>query len=115
MDVYSLFEAWRSVRRAYQGGSLGSWLTSFWLVVEMSGIQGATAKERRDLAKEVNYGILFQMTVRGLTMKLVTDTTATKRYIVFSSPVTRPQRNGPPNSRKGVENGPQKFCSTLFL
>ena len=43
-----------------------------WLTVEMCDIQGATDKEKRDIAKEVNYGILFQMTATGLTKKLGT-------------------------------------------
>lgn len=52
-----------------------------WLTVEMCGIQGATDKERRDIAKEVNYSILFQMTARGLAKKLDTDVTTAQRYI----------------------------------
>jgi DNA polymerase I len=43
-----------------------------WLTVEMCGIAGATDKEKRDIAKEVNYGILFQMTAWGLAKKLST-------------------------------------------
>jgi DNA polymerase-1 len=41
-----------------------------WLTAEMCGIQGATDKEKRDRAKEVNFGILFQMTPWGLAKKL---------------------------------------------
>jgi DNA polymerase I len=52
-----------------------------WLTVEMCGIQGQTDKEKRDAAKEVNYGILFQMTARGLAPKLGTDVTTAQRYI----------------------------------
>jgi DNA polymerase I len=52
-----------------------------WLTVEMCGIQGATDKERRDIAKEVNYGILFQMTARGLAKKLDTDVSTAQRHI----------------------------------
>jgi DNA polymerase I len=52
-----------------------------WLTVEMCGIQGATDRERRDIAKEVNYGILFQMTARGLAKKLDTDVSTAQRYI----------------------------------
>jgi DNA polymerase-1 len=52
-----------------------------WLTVEMCGIQGATDKIRRDIAKEVNYGILFQMTARGLAKTLRTDVTTAQRYI----------------------------------
>ena len=52
-----------------------------WLTVEMCGIQGATDKERRDIAKEVNYGILFQMTAWGLGRKLGTDPATAQRYI----------------------------------
>jgi DNA polymerase I len=52
-----------------------------WLTVEMCGIQGATDKERRDIAKEVNYGILFQMTAWGLAKKLSTDPATAHRYI----------------------------------
>ncbi len=44
-----------------------------WLTVEMCGIQGATDKEKRDRAKEVNFGILFQMSPWGLAKKLGTD------------------------------------------
>ena len=52
-----------------------------WLTAEMCGIQGATDKEKRDLAKEVNFGILFQMTAWGLAQKLNTDITTAQRYI----------------------------------
>jgi DNA polymerase-1 len=52
-----------------------------WLTVEMCDIQGATDKERRDIAKEVNYGILFQMTAWGLAKKLSTDPATAQRYI----------------------------------
>lgn len=44
-----------------------------WLAVEVCGIQGATEKERRDKAKAVNYGILFQMTANSLSRELGTD------------------------------------------
>ena len=37
-----------------------------WLTVEMCGIGGATDKEKRDKARAVNFGILFQMTAVGL-------------------------------------------------
>jgi DNA polymerase I len=52
-----------------------------WLTVDMCGIQGASDKERRDIAKEVNYGILFQMTARGLAKTLGADATTAQRYI----------------------------------
>jgi DNA polymerase I len=52
-----------------------------WFTVELCGIQGATDRERRDIAKEVNYGILFQMTARGLAEKLGTDTRTAQSYI----------------------------------
>lgn len=52
-----------------------------WLTVEMCGIQGATDKERRDIGKEVNYGIVFQMTARGLAKTLGTNATTAQRYI----------------------------------
>lgn len=52
-----------------------------WLTVEMCGIQGASDKEKRDIAKEVNYGILFQMTAWGLAKKLSTDPATAQRYI----------------------------------
>jgi DNA polymerase I len=62
--------------KAFRGGKDVHWLT-----VEMCGMQGATDKERRDIAKEVNYGILFQMTARGLAKTLGTDTRTAQRYI----------------------------------
>ncbi len=52
-----------------------------WLTVEMCGIQGATDKEKRDRAKEVNFGILFQMTPLGLAHKLGTDIASAAKYI----------------------------------
>ncbi len=52
-----------------------------WLTVEMCGIQGQTDKEKRDVAKEVNYSILFQMIARGLAKKLGTDPATAHRYI----------------------------------
>jgi len=51
------------------------------LTVEMCGIQGATEKERRDKAKAVNYGILFQMTANGLSRELGTDLKTAHGYI----------------------------------
>ncbi len=52
-----------------------------WLTVEMCGIQGATDKEKRDKAKEVNYGILFQITAKGLSEALGTTIAAAQGYI----------------------------------
>ena len=52
-----------------------------WLTVEMCGIQGATEKERRDKAKEVNYGILFQITAKGLAETLGTSISTAQGYI----------------------------------
>jgi DNA polymerase I len=51
------------------------------LTVEMCGIGGATDKEKRDRAKQVNYGIVFQMTARGLAQKLGTDVRTAQGYI----------------------------------
>ena len=44
-------------------------------------IQGATDKEKRDKAKAVNYGILFQMTAQGLSRELNTDRKTAHSYI----------------------------------
>jgi DNA polymerase I len=52
-----------------------------WLTVEMCGIQGATKKEKRDKAKAVNFGILFQMTADGLSRELQTDRKTAQGYI----------------------------------
>ena len=52
-----------------------------WLTVEMCGIQGATDKEKRDKAKEVNYGILFQITAKGLSEALGTTMATAQEYI----------------------------------
>ncbi len=52
-----------------------------WLTVEMCGLKGVTDKEKRDTAKAVNYGILFQMTARGLARKLGTDISTAQKYI----------------------------------
>jgi DNA polymerase I len=52
-----------------------------WLTVEMCGILGDTDKEKRDKAKEVNYGILFQMTAKGLAESLGTSITTAQGYI----------------------------------
>ena len=41
-----------------------------WLTVEMCGIEGGSDEERRNKAKEVNYGILFQITAHGLGQDL---------------------------------------------
>ncbi len=51
-----------------------------WLTVEMCGIQGSTDKEKRDRAKEVNFGRLFQMTALGLAQKLGTDIVTAAKY-----------------------------------
>jgi DNA polymerase I len=53
-----------------------------WLTVEMCGIQGATHKEKRDKAKAVNFGILFQMTADGLSRELNTDRKTAQEYII---------------------------------
>jgi DNA polymerase I len=52
-----------------------------WLTVEMCGIQGAMDKEKRDKAKEVNYGILFQITAKGLADALGTSIVTAQGYI----------------------------------
>lgn len=52
-----------------------------WLTVEMCGIQGSTDKEKRDKAKEVNYGILFQITAKGLAETLGTTMATAQGYI----------------------------------
>ena len=52
-----------------------------WLTVEMCDIQGATDKEKRDKAKEVNYGILFQITAKGLAESLGTSIPTAQGYI----------------------------------
>jgi len=52
-----------------------------WLTVEMCGIQGATKREKRDKAKAVNFGILFQMTADGLSRELQTDRKTAQGYI----------------------------------
>ncbi len=52
-----------------------------WLTVEMCGIQGTTDKEKRDKAKAVNFGILFQMTADGLSREMQTDRRTAQRYI----------------------------------
>lgn len=51
------------------------------LTVEMCGIHGPTDKERRDKAKAVNYGILFQMTADSLSRELGTDLKTAQGYI----------------------------------
>ncbi|MFC1833234.1 DNA polymerase [Thermodesulfobacteriota bacterium] len=51
------------------------------LTVEMCGIQGATDKEKRDKAKAVNFGILFQMNADGLSRELGTDRKTAQAYI----------------------------------
>jgi DNA polymerase-1 len=52
-----------------------------WLTVEMCGIQGTSNKEKRDKAKAVNFGILFQMTADGLSRELGIDRKAAQGYI----------------------------------
>jgi DNA polymerase I len=52
-----------------------------WLTVEMCGIQGVTDKEKRNKAKEVNYGILFQITAKGLAESLGTTIATAQGYI----------------------------------
>jgi len=52
-----------------------------WLTVEMCSIQGATEKERRDKAKAVNYGILFQQSAHSLSRELDTDVKTAQGYI----------------------------------
>jgi DNA polymerase-1 len=52
-----------------------------WLTVEMCSIQGATDKERRDKAKAVNYGILFQQSAHSLSRDLGTDVRTAQGYI----------------------------------
>lgn len=52
-----------------------------WLTVEKCSIQGAMDKEKRDKAKEVNYGILFQITAKGLPEVLGTTITTAQGYV----------------------------------
>jgi DNA polymerase I len=52
-----------------------------WLTVEMCGIGGATDKEKRDKAKAVNFGILFQMTADGLSKELQIDRKTAQGYM----------------------------------
>ncbi len=52
-----------------------------WLTVEMCGVQGETDKEKRDKAKAVNFGILFQMTADGLSRELQIDRKTAQGYI----------------------------------
>jgi len=52
-----------------------------WLTVEMCGIHGATDREKRDKAKAVNFGILFQMTAEGLHHELGIDKKTAQGYI----------------------------------
>ncbi len=52
-----------------------------WLTVEMCGIEGGSDEERRNKAKEVNYGILFQITAYGLGQVLGTSTSTAQGYI----------------------------------
>ena len=52
-----------------------------WLTVEMCGIEGETDKARREKAKAVNYGIMFQMSARGLAEELGIDTKTAQKYI----------------------------------
>jgi DNA polymerase-1 len=52
-----------------------------WLTVEMRGIDGETDMERRDKAKAVNYGILFQKTADGLSHGLGIDRKTARGYI----------------------------------
>ena len=51
------------------------------LTVEMCRIDGATDKEKRDKAKEVNYSILFQITAKGLAELLGTTIATAQEYI----------------------------------
>ncbi len=62
--------------KAFQEGKDVHWLTA-----EMCGIQGATDKEKRDRAKEVNFGILFQMTPWSLAKKLGSDISTAAKYV----------------------------------
>lgn len=52
-----------------------------WLTVAMCGIQGATDKEKPNKAKEVNYGILFQITAKGLAETLEISITTAQGHI----------------------------------
>jgi DNA polymerase-1 len=52
-----------------------------WETVLMCGIGGADDKEKRDKAKAVNFGILFQMTAYGLSRELGTDVKTAQGYI----------------------------------
>jgi DNA polymerase I len=62
--------------KAFQEGKDVHWLTA-----EMCCIQGSTDKEKRDQAKEVNFGILFQMTPWGLAQRLDIDVSTAAKYI----------------------------------
>jgi DNA polymerase I len=76
MRLLSNFSSDPELVKAFQEGKDVHWLTA-----EMCGIQGATDKEKRDRAKEVNFGILFQMTPWGLAKKLGTDISTAARYV----------------------------------
>ncbi len=52
-----------------------------WLTEEICAIRGATDKEKRYKAKEVNYGILFQITAEGLSQTLGTTMATAQGYI----------------------------------
>ncbi len=56
-------------------------LDAHWITVEMCGIQDAHYNERRNKAKAINFGILFQMTSDGLSRELGTDRRTAQRYI----------------------------------
>jgi DNA polymerase I len=76
MRLLANFSADPELVKAFQEG-----LDVHWLTVEMCDIQGATDKEKRDRAKEVNFGILFQMTAWGLSQKLDTDISTAAKYV----------------------------------
>ncbi|MGB6066167.1 MAG: DNA polymerase A family protein [Desulfomonilaceae bacterium] len=76
MRLLANFSADPELVKAFQEGKDVHWLTA-----EMCGIQGSTDKEKRDKAKEVNFGILFQMTPWGLAKKLGTNISTAAKYV----------------------------------
>ena len=86
-----------------------------WLTVEMCGIQGATDKEKRDKAKEVNYGILFQITAKGLSEALGTTIVTAQGYInaFWSRYLARKGMVGPESCSLERETASQSVRSVL--
>ena len=87
-----------------------------WLTVEMCGIQGSTDKEKRDRAKEVNFGRLFQMTALGLAQKLGTDIVTAAKYIrAFWSrySVAKQYLDGIVGELKSKDNPKERFVESF--